>query len=765
MPNAWTVTDMGGEIPIQDPRLLADNQADEAWNTDVQSGGLDGLPVPELVIDLSAVPGTVKKAYRLPGPNPGDADVWQPLPSPYSSVVRSPLADDTLHRIYWTNPPGLGGDADGGHWNTYQRIHDGLPSYTMGFLPVESAWVVSATATGGSTPGFGATGAPVADPGAGGYAPGTVLTVTGGTLTAGTTTRTQVTIVNTQVVQGSVHIVAGGAGGTNGQQVFSGTTGTGNHFSFLGTVSGGALVAINTVTDTGFYTVNPSNLANEPITGGSVTGASVSIRMGVQGVTGLLSGRYDTPPPNPAATSDSGTGLFCTLDVVYLTEGLPEVERSYLFTYIDQYGQESSPSLPSAVVAGASDGLWTVFGISNVPPTNPNPTTTNFPTVVKVRLYRTITGATAGAQFYAVGEIAIPPGLDPLVGYVDTSLDTELVSGTVLESASWASPVSDLDGLIALPGGMLAGFSDNTVHFCEPDRPNAWPAAYDQSVQYKIVGLALWQGTLVVLTQGFPSTGQGTSPAAFVFSQVQVAEPCIARGSIITDLLGVYYASSNGLVMLNYYGMQNQTLTLISRKQWQLDFLAAELLACRHRSQYLCLNGVGVGFLIDYAEKRLGLVRLNTFNTAVSIWNDVYSSDVNLMTTAKQVYKWDSTATTPLIWRWRSKRWSQPAPLNLGACQITCDPAVENTSLATDATPGGLDNGDTRLDLPPGINAVFRLYRNDSDLVVEHVITSRRDIFRLPSGFMAFDWQFEIVSRVTIFKVELARTMKELKDV
>ena len=102
---AFVVKDFGGTIPKADPRALPDNMAEEAINCDLANGPLDGLPAPELVKDLSAVSGTVRKAYRLPGPTSSDPDAWLPLPSEFSSVVRSPLANDTLHRIYWTNPP------------------------------------------------------------------------------------------------------------------------------------------------------------------------------------------------------------------------------------------------------------------------------------------------------------------------------------------------------------------------------------------------------------------------------------------------------------------------------------------------------------------------------------------------------------------------------------------------------------------------------------------------------------------------------------
>lgn len=104
---SFVVKDFGGMIPRRDPRLLPDTMAESAINVDLAGGPLSGLPQPELVIDLTArATFPVRRAYRFPGPNPGDPDAWLPLPSEFSSVCPSPLANDTLHRVYWTNPPG-----------------------------------------------------------------------------------------------------------------------------------------------------------------------------------------------------------------------------------------------------------------------------------------------------------------------------------------------------------------------------------------------------------------------------------------------------------------------------------------------------------------------------------------------------------------------------------------------------------------------------------------------------------------------------------
>src|SRR6185436_13310502 len=189
-------------------------------------------------------------------------------------------------------------------------------------------------------------------------------------------------------------------------------------------------------------------------------------------------------------------------------------------------------------------------------------------------LYRTVTGATSGAQYWLVArfdydgsEFPVPP-----ISYTDPWTDKELVVGFSLISEGWGNPPDKLDGLVAMTGGMLVGFVGNTVHFSEVDRPHTWPAAYDQSLHYDIVGMAFWNRSLVALTKGYPSVGTGNAPLNFIFQQIQAAEPCIHRGSIVADLLGVFYASQNGLVLLNAKGVVNQTTQEIGEDIWARDY-------------------------------------------------------------------------------------------------------------------------------------------------------------------------------------------------
>lgn len=436
------------------------------------------------------------------------------------------------------------------------------------------------------------------------------------------------------------------------------------------------------------------------------------------------------------------------------TTTIPLVERSYTYTFINGYGEESPPAPSSDVIAGPDDGTWTITIPVNPPA---NPAGKNYPAPNLLRLYRTVTSASAGTQFYESGQVGFPTSGT----YVDTVIDNVIVNNPTLESSSWANPPDYLDGLVTMPGGFFIGFTGNTIHFTEPSRPHAWPPGYDLSVHYDIVALAVLQQYLFVMTTGYPSTGSGNAPSNFIIVQNQTPEPCIARGSVVIDTQAVYYASQNGLVQLTGYAMQIITLLMVDKNQWVTTYKADKIIACRHRAMFLAINETGAGFLIDYAEKRIGFIDLSTFNNAISVWNDEYTGDAYIMASDGKVYLWDSPTAPPLNYRWRSRQFFTPAPISLGACQVTLDEAIYDP--APVPTPP-LDNGDPTLSLPVGINAQFRLYAGPKrQLVTTRNLTKQQEIFRIPKGFKAFEYEAEIVSRVRCPSIQLATTLAELK--
>lgn len=73
-------------------------------------------------------------------------------------------------------------------------------------------------------------------------------------------------------------IASAGSGGTLGAVTLTGTTGAGTPFQATGVIgANGALASITAITVQGNYTQLPPNVASEPVTGGGLVGASLSL--------------------------------------------------------------------------------------------------------------------------------------------------------------------------------------------------------------------------------------------------------------------------------------------------------------------------------------------------------------------------------------------------------------------------------------------------------------------------------------------------------
>jgi len=143
-----------------------------------------------------------------------------------------------------------------------------------------------------------------------GYVPNEIITATGGTHSV----NAQFTVNTTKVV--SATVASGGTGGTDGTQTVTGTTGTGTKFQASVTVAGGAITAVLSISVAGSYTVNPTAITNEPVTGAGLVGATLNIVMGVGSATPTLAGAYTALPSNPVAQgSASGSGVGATFNV------------------------------------------------------------------------------------------------------------------------------------------------------------------------------------------------------------------------------------------------------------------------------------------------------------------------------------------------------------------------------------------------------------------------------------------------------------------
>jgi len=163
----------------------------------------------------------------------------------------------------------------------------------------------------------GASSAVIAAAGTG-YIPGEHVTLTGGTQTANAV----LAVATTKVVSASID--AAGTGGTPGTATVTGTTGTGTKFQATVTIgAGGDIESVDSISVAGSYTANPTSIASEPVTGAGLTGAKLTVVMGVATVTVFTAGSYSVLPSNPVSQgSTNGSGTGATFTVTWTGTGL-----------------------------------------------------------------------------------------------------------------------------------------------------------------------------------------------------------------------------------------------------------------------------------------------------------------------------------------------------------------------------------------------------------------------------------------------------------
>jgi hypothetical protein len=423
----------------------------------------------------------------------------------------------------------------------------------------------------------------------------------------------------------------------------------------------------------------------------------------------------------------------------------PVVTRAYTYTWVNIYGEESAPALP-VTAAGNENGTWNISGIDD-------PTTqfTGYADYQKKRLYRTITGASGQTTYYRVAEIA-----SGTTTYADTMTSAVLAGNLKLESTSWAPPPATLKGFIAMPNGFLIGFNGSDIYMSEAYHFHAWPAEYKQASETPVVGLGVLGQTCVVATQGYPATITGSKPATCSFTKATTGEPCLSRGSIVSGPAGVIYASQNGLVLVGPSGIQNVTEQIITKDDWIRNFAPQYIRAVRYQNGYLALRNLPspnprTGFYLDPTDLKVALTELSDFGTCVNLNLDFWSGEVFWLA-AGMVKRWDVPSNNLMPVQWRSKEFQFPYQENFGCYAIYWDEARFSSF-----------NWGTGI-MPTTEHVRFKVYA-DRKVVYDQIVQRNGRPLRLPSGFKADIWQFEIKARAPVYSMHVASTMKELRTV
>jgi hypothetical protein len=161
--------------------------------------------------------------------------------------------------------------------------------------------------------------------------------------------------------------------------------------------------------------------------------------------------------------------------------------------------------------------------------------------------------------------------------------------GAPCNSESFNHPESDLQGLTMVGNGFLVGFFANTVCFCEPYYPHAWPIDYQYSFYDDVVGVSVVAGAVIVTTKGSPFLVMGSHPSAMNQTKMDIVASNLSRLGQVDMGNYALYPTSEGLMLASTSEMRIISTGVVSREQW-LNLDPASFKAFRYRGQYLCFG-------------------------------------------------------------------------------------------------------------------------------------------------------------------------------
>ncbi len=470
--------------------------------------------------------------------------------------------------------------------------------------------------------------------------------------------------------------------------------------------------------------------------GGSAPFPNVSYRLGIPIVPALT-------VANPAGTQDAD---------------VEPIDVAYVMTWVSNFGEEGPPSPVSATKTFTPS----TQSITITRPSIPggayalSDTAGTFPQAALWRLYRSAVGSSQ-ASFLLVAEANINTA-----SYVDSKETYEL--GEVLPSDTWIGPPNDdssiypdgpMQGLIPVANGVFAGFTGKRLCLSEAFLPHAWPVAYRITLENDIVAIGTTGNGIVCLTEGKPYFVTGTDPSAMVAVEIDLAQACINKFSVVDMGDYLLYAGPDGLCAIS--GTEGSVVTqgLISPKQWNADFGPSTLKAFKYENTYVAFHSTTSGWVYD---PRAGESAISTTTSSAAVrggWHNPKDGTLSLIIGSNiRKYRGSTTNQSSI---WKSKKFVAPNPISMSWVHIHAD------SYPASGTKNGI-----KVWADGTLIAHYNLTKSGNVYTQETTtpngisnITLQTPTMRLPSA-IATEWEVEVSGVVNINEVCLSQSIEEI---